>query len=97
MLVLVSLICLFIIPGRALAQDPTDDPCCHRAPSSISAFNGSVIQGDIQVLKSAISDMSVNARLNATTTPVPDRLSLRMLATPVVKEESWTPGYRRQS
>ena len=93
-LFLVSLICVFV-PGRALAQDGSDDPCCHRVPSSITAVNSSVLQGEIELINSIDFDMAVNGRFNATATP--DRLSLTVLAIPVVKEESWAPGNRRQS
>jgi len=94
LLVLVSLICVFV-PGRALAQDDSDDPCCHRVPTSITAVNSSVVQGEIQLIKSIDFDMALNGRFDMTAKP--ERLSLTALAIPAVKEESWTPSHRRQS
>jgi hypothetical protein len=93
-LALVTLICVFV-PGSALAQDPGDDPCCHRAPTGVTTLDIGIIQGEIQLFKSFNFDRAVSGRLNSTSIPAPERMSLAAIA--LAKEESWMPGYRRQS
>jgi hypothetical protein len=101
-LVLASVICLFI-PGRAVAQDDGDVPCCH-TPPGITASASGVVQPGIQLSQTANNDLAIDAQSNPADTPVPDHLSLTASAItgkateiPLVKEESWTPGYIRQS
>jgi len=98
-LVLACFVCMFILPCMALAQDGDPPDCCH-TPPGIAVSASSVAQPDIQLFQSADNNLAINTALSLT--PVSDLLSVAALAITensknmsVIREESWTPGYRR--